>query len=205
MGIQGRRSGILAVLATLVVCACERDAEMAAPIEPAEADVVAARAAAEELGSRLKRQLIAAMETGGPTSAIGVCRQAAPAIASRVSNASGVTMARTSLRVRNPANAADEWEREQLVAFAEAHAAGADLASLERSAIVREDDRAVFRWIKPIAMGEVCAQCHGSSIEPDVAKAIARLYPADQATGFALGEVRGAFTARKIVSPPGGS
>ena len=43
----------------------------------------------------------------------------------------------------------------------------------------------------------VCLTCHGADIEPDLKAEIDRIYPNDQAIGFTLGELRGAFTITK--------
>ncbi|WP_425609259.1 c-type heme family protein [Thalassobacterium sedimentorum] len=47
----------------------------------------------------------------------------------------------------------------------------------------------------PILLQTGCLACHGdpASIAPEVTQKIAQLYPADTATGFAVGELRGAF------------
>lgn len=171
-------------------------APVAAHAEPAAEDVAAARAAAQALGGALKAQLLAAVETGGAASAIGVCREIAPATAALTSDDAGFSVGRTALRVRNPANAPDGLEQDWLEAFAAALDAGAEPATLERAAVVMEDGRPVFRWMAPIMMGGLCAQCHGEAIAPDVAAAIAALYPEDEAVGFAPGALRGAFTVR---------
>lgn len=189
----------------LVLGGCDRASEPAGPdvsaSAPSPADVQAARAAARALGSGLQSQLRAALENEGAVSAIGVCNHAAPAVAASVAEDAGLSVGRTSLRLRNPANAPTAWERRQLVAFADAQAAGADLTSLEHAAVVAEDGARVFRWMKPIVMGAMCAQCHGEAIAPEVATAIAALYPNDQAVGFAQGDVRGAFTVSKVLEP----
>jgi hypothetical protein len=54
-----------------------------------------------------------------------------------------------------------------------------------------------FRYMKAIPTGELCLTCHGGSIDPDLAARIRAGYPKDQATGFKLGELRGAFTLSK--------
>jgi hypothetical protein len=51
-----------------------------------------------------------------------------------------------------------------------------------------------FRYLRAIPTAPMCLSCHGSNIAPDVAKAIAAHYPADKATGFAAGDMRGAFS-----------
>ena len=64
-----------------------------------------------ELGSRLQ----AALAEGGPVGAINVCRTTAPGIATRLSERSGAQVGRTALRIRNPANAPDPGEREEVL------------------------------------------------------------------------------------------
>jgi hypothetical protein len=46
---------------------------------------------------------------------------------------------------------------------------------------------------------ELCTQCHGAAdrLSPAVKAQLAQLYPDDRATGYAVGEIRGAMTLRK--------
>jgi hypothetical protein len=165
--------------------------------EPNPEQVAQARAAVKSLGEGLKSQLMAAIEAGGPVSAISVCRSIAPELAAQTSQAAGLTVGRTALRVRNPTNAPDEWERATLADFANEIAAGADPQTLERAeAVTDASGAATFRYMKAIPMGgEPCLTCHGAP-EPALKAEIARLYPQDQATGFKPGELRGAFTIK---------
>ena len=39
----------------------------------------------------------------------------------------------------------------------------------------------------------MCLTCHGSDIDANIAEALAERYPADEATGFATGDLRGVF------------
>ena len=104
----------------------------------------------------------------------------------------------SSHRLRNPDNAPDTAELEVLRDFLERAAAGEALAKMEQ---VFEDQmaegRPAFRYMKAIPTGELCLTCHGSGIEPELAARIRASYPKDQATGFKLGELRGAFTLSK--------
>lgn len=159
-----------------------------------EATVNEARAAAGALGSRLKARLMAAMQEGGPQAAIGVCADEAPQIAREVSKETGFTVGRTALRVRNPENAPDAWETEQLEHFIEAVRAGAVIDELEVAEITQDQGETMFRWAKPIPLGPMCATCHGEAVSPDLLSEIEARYPDDAATGFAIGEVRGMFT-----------
>jgi hypothetical protein len=49
------------------------------------------------------------------------------------------------------------------------------------------------RWMKPIMTAPLCLTCHGDALDPELAAVIAERYPADRATGFTPGELRGAF------------
>ena len=122
MGNAKQHSVIVALGLPFLLSACDQAAS------PSAADIAQARAAAKELASSLGEQLTAALEAGDPASAISVCQYAAPAVAAGVSEHTGVRIGRTSLRVRNPENAPDEWERARLREFEDAQAGGAELA-----------------------------------------------------------------------------
>jgi hypothetical protein len=181
--------GGLAAMMLTVGLALAADGE-AARTEAARGVV---KAFATELTGRLKQ----AMETGGPTEAIAVCRTEAPMIAAAQSESSGWEVGRTSLRLRSPDNAPDAWEVAVLEEFAARKAQGQDVAKLERTEIVEADGTRTFRYMKAIPTGEMCTACHGTAIAPEVAASLAELYPEDQATGFAVGDLRGAFTLRQ--------
>ncbi|WP_171946441.1 DUF3365 domain-containing protein [Hyphomicrobium sp. CS1GBMeth3] len=169
--------------------------------DPAAADaasLASARAAIKGLGETLKTQLVAAIEAGGPVAAVDVCHTIAPQIAKDQSRAHGVSIARTALRVRNTANAPDAFERRVLEDFVRQIEAGADPTKLEYAETVRDNGENVFRYMKAIpTAAEPCLTCHGSNLEPVLKAEILRLYPNDQATGFAPGSLRGAFTVKQ--------
>lgn len=171
--------------------------------EPAAEDVAArtaaSRAAVKAFSAELLGELQTAMAAGGPVAAIEVCQLRAPEIARGQSAAHGWTVGRTSLRTRNPANAPDAWERAQLDRFAARQAAGEDVAAIEVAEVVPADGGRAFRYMKAIPMGEACLACHGSRLAPDVEARLAALYPDDAARGFAVGDLRGAFTIRQPI------
>ena len=163
------------------------------------AEAEKARAASQMFAKTLKSQLIAAIKAGGPKSAIPVCQQIAPAISAQYSK-DGLQIGRTALKLRNPANAPDDWERSVLEGFAKAMEKGADPKTLERFAFfTSKAGGKTFRYMKAIPVGEPCLACHGSTISPAVQAALDEYYPDDQATGFALGDLRGAFTVREVM------
>jgi len=99
-----------------------------------------------------------------------------------------------TLKVRNPANAPDAWERKVLESFEARRARGENVGELEYGEIGAKDGKKVFRYMKAIQTKGICLRCHGTNIDPAVASGLKKYYPQDQATGFKLGDIRGAFT-----------
>ena len=158
----------------------------------------AARAVAADFGAKLLSELQQAIAAGGPVNAIGVCNMVAPEIATEKSAAARMSVGRTSLKLRQPKNAPDAWELQQLRTFEERKAAGENPATIEVGEYVEKDGKPVFRYMKAIPTGPVCLNCHGAQLSPDVAAKLHELYPQDRATGFTAGDLRGAFT---IIAP----
>jgi Protein of unknown function (DUF3365) len=147
----------------------------------------------------LMTTLQSSIKEGGLAGGMAACNVAAPVIASEAAKKSGWSVGRTALKVRNQANAPDAFERQALEEFLADAKSGADLAKLERGEIVTVDGKATFRFMKAIPVVEACLACHGANLKPEAAQAINQLYPADQATGFAVGDLRGAFTLKRVI------
>jgi hypothetical protein len=141
----------------------------------------------------LFQELQTALAQGPPESAIGICADRAPAIARKIGEETGLSVRRTSLRTRNPANAPDAWERRWLESATAGTAPAVDDAE-----VVRESGRWELRYVRVVRLAEMCATCHGmpEGIPPAVREAIARRYPEDRATGFAPGDLRGVVSVR---------
>ena len=147
------------------------------------------REAAGQLQQELGTTLMTALQAGGPAEAIDVCNVEASIIAARLSEQTGARVGRTALGLRNPANAPDADARTVLAAFQRDLAAGA--AAPPEHFETGPDGSA--RYMSAIVTQPLCLACHGAELAPEVAAAIARYYPSDQATGFAAGDLRGAF------------
>jgi len=148
----------------------------------------------QDFAKTLKGELVKAMKSGGPAAAVSVCHAAAPEIAAAKSAATGWRVARTALKLRNPKNAPDDWERAALEAFLAKAEQGADLSKLEHYETVSQGGKRMFRYMKAIPVGKPCLICHGPAVKPELVQSIKEHYPDDKATGFKLGELRGAFT-----------
>lgn len=195
---RGIAAGALLFVAASMTAACGNDPESEVAAQPqasAGNQAEQAAAAAKALGGRLKSRLVETMQDEGPLAAIEVCNVEAPAIAAEVGADAGLDVGRTSLKVRNIANRAEPRERKVLEQWAAAVASGTPVGELAPHAEGDGDD---FLWMKPIGVEGPCLVCHGEAIGEPVASAIAARYPSDRATGYALGDLRGAFVVRAV-------
>nr|VFK52615.1 MAG: Protein of unknown function (DUF3365) [Candidatus Kentron sp. TUN]VFK52935.1 MAG: Protein of unknown function (DUF3365) [Candidatus Kentron sp. TUN]VFK53499.1 MAG: Protein of unknown function (DUF3365) [Candidatus Kentron sp. TUN] len=165
------------------------------PVDNTEERVIENRLVVKDLFAALKGELEKALQAGGPASAISVCKTKVPEIGKTFKERyPGWTIGRTSLKTRNPANAPDEWETGVLQKFEVRKAAGEDPKTMEYSAFVEKDGIRAFRYMKAIPTSEVCTLCHGRVLIPNVIAKLDELYPEDQARGFDVGDIRGAFS-----------
>lgn len=157
-----------------------------------------AEAAADLLGQKLKAELTAAMQKGGAEEAVRVCSQIGQSATREVGGEAGVALRRTSLKYRNVANAPDEFERAWLEGAEESMKGGAAPGPAYQ-VFEAADGRRELRYLRPIIFpGGVCSHCHGSAdeIPPDVKALLRERYPADRATDFKPGDLRGAISVR---------
>ncbi|GLK58646.1 MULTISPECIES: Tll0287-like domain-containing protein [Azotobacter] len=151
-----------------------------------------ARALIPPFAQALQDTLGQALAEGGSRSAVRACQSQAPAIAGKHGRKPW-TVGRTALKVRNPANRPDAWERRVLERFSAAAAAGQPVAGLSHAEVVDGE----YRYMQAIPTGEPCLACHGENIDRALLDILDERYPQDRARGFALGELRGAFTLRR--------
>lgn len=150
-----------------------------------------AAALANEFVGLLKPQLKGALAEGGPTHAIAVCADVAPGIADSLSAQSGWTVRRVSLKSRNASRAVpDSWERKVLMEFDRRRAAGEEPADLHFGEVVNGQ----YRYMQAQVVEPVCLVCHGKGLSDEVQETLQEYYPDDWATGYSLGEVRGAIS-----------
>jgi len=175
-----------------LLSSCGRDEAPHAPPTPTVVDPAAdARAAkGKQVVGTLKKQLVGALTeamTTGVPAAIGVCNTTAPAIAQALA-VDGVTVGRATRKPRNPANAAADWQLEAIASFEEMVRRG---DKLEGQRFVRHLPDGRTRYAEPLVIQPLCVSCHGAALAPDVSAALAAAYPNDQATGYAVGDLRG--------------
>ena len=163
-------------------------------------ELEASRETVKEFMQTLKKELQSSMQEGGPVNAVSVCNLTAPGIANTYSARNGWEVGRTSLKLRNPNNAPDAWERSVLEAFEERKLAGEDPAQMEFYEVVRVDGDKQLRYMKAIPTSRPCLACHGESPDSIVKTRLEKLYPHDQALGYRQGDIRGAFTITQPLS-----
>ena len=152
------------------------------------------RMVVKHFAGKLKGELLETLKNSGLINAISVCSKNAPMIADSISQEKGWKVGRVSLRYRNPGNEPDIWEFTTLMAFMERLVRGEDIASMEHHEILNEGEKQVFRYMKAIPVGKPCLNCHGKQIGPTLKAKLTELYPEDQAIGYSLGEIIGAFS-----------
>lgn len=156
--------------------------------------------AIKEFAMTLKSALLTAMKSGGSVEAITVCNTVAPSIAETLSNKYGFEIGRTSLKVRNPDNKADEWESGILQQFEDRKQQGEAINTLSIVAKHETENQSYFRKMKAIPIDKACLICHGTQISTQTKSMLDTHYPNDQAIGYKLGDIRGAFTVKKAIS-----
>ena len=137
-----------------------------------------------DYATQLKAALQESMAKGGPVEAISVCADVAPQLASDLSRLSGAKVRRTSWRFRNPGNAPDDWEAQALN----------HLEATGEQEFFEMLPNGGARYLKAISTAPVCLTCHGDKLAPAIQARIEDAYPHDRATGFAVGDLRGAFS-----------
>ena len=197
-------------IAAMTVTACGQQSEQkaeqtqteaAAPTADQQAlmarEVASAKKITKDFVGSLKGELKKAIEEGGPVNALSVCHTRAIPITNEVASRHGVRLSRVSLKNRNPANAPNEWQKPILEEFDARAANGDDPKALAFATIVDVDGKKQFRFMKAMPVGKVCLNCHGAQLKPGVAAKLKELYPEDKATGYSLGQIRGAVVIVK--------
>ncbi len=156
----------------------------------------------KDLGSNLKKELSASMSEGGPIAAINTCKIKAPEITSLLNNSDDIKIKRTSLRIRNPSNAPDDWEQKILLSFEDKLSSGTPMQELVYSEKNIHKKTTTLRMMRAIPMQPVCLNCHGDkkTMSKNLISSLEKNYPNDLATGFSIGEIRGAFSVSKTIN-----
>ncbi|MBI1288770.1 MAG: DUF3365 domain-containing protein [Flavobacteriales bacterium] len=161
------------------------------------ADEVTYRKIGEEITdsvqSKLKANLVKAMQEGGPVSAVKFCNVHAMELTSMYSEKYSTEVKRVSDRNRNAKNAANEKELAVIEDFKQTIKEGKPV--LPKVAI---DEDGKKNYYAPIYVGGVCLTCHGdpNNMQPELVTVLDSLYPNDKARGYAVDELRGIWSVK---------
>ena len=140
------------------------------------------------LGSNLKKEL----QANGPVAAAKFCSANAFSLTSSVGDAFGETVSvkRVSLKERNPSNRPEADEKAVLEALQSLKEAGVVLPEY----LVQQSGADSYKYYKPLSINkEVCLKCHGEMKNKELGDYLHEIYPADKATGYRMGDLRGAI------------
>jgi uncharacterized membrane protein YfcA len=170
------------------------------------------RQAAAALFGNLMGRLGPAMAEGGVVGAMKVCQTEAMELTGKTAadwRDKGVaSIRRIGVRTRNPQNEKDAVDEAMLAAFLAQWDAASPTPPSGNVVALRAGGE--VRYYHPVPVAASCLACHGapSDMEPTTLSALAELYPADEATDFAEGDLRGAIVvtfaseAEKILPNP---
>lgn len=178
------------------LAACAASSAWAIDGVPADMEAVA-----KNLPPKLMAVVRSEIQAHGVDGAVAACNEKAPALAKEASQANGMQIRRVSLKNRNPKAVPDAWEASVLQDFDRRAAKGEAPASLEAATVEKQNGQTVFRYMKALPTQELCVTCHGqpSQMDSAVLQKIKQMYPADLATGYRAGQIRGAITLKKVL------
>lgn len=139
----------------------------------------------------LGKNLMAALQSGGPAHAVPFCNERAIPLTDSMSTALGATIRRVSDKPRNPDNHATGRAADYLAA---GHAALQTGGSVDPA--IFEDSDGTYTAFVPIMTNDMCLHCHGdqgTTLTDETHQLILERYPEDQAVGYASNELRGAW------------
>jgi len=151
--------------------------------------------AINRLAVTMVREVAGAIARDGPEAAVDVCHlKALPMTNGTVAGLPRITaVKRTSLKLRNPANAPDAADQLALDHIRQQMENGDAPSPLLIQRVEPPSAPPEWRVYKPLGVTANCLVCHGDPAEqPDALRAkLNKLYPADQATGYNAREWRG--------------
>ncbi len=166
-------------------------------LEPVSEDVALERSKAmiEELGGNLSKHLKESIISAGFVEAIDACSAVAQETPAKMNKKNRGTIRRVSLKLRNEKNAPDDYEKNVLIQMEKDHA-NQELKDIYKSVVKNKRGKPTLRVMKPILVKSLCLNCHGTPYtwKRAAIKRVLEIYPDDRATGYASGEVRGAFS-----------
>jgi len=196
---EGRRFALL-VICLIVVSSLPASAQKGSKDIAIEEALMDARKVSNQLAEKIRSLLLQEIDKGGFSSAVLVCSELAQEMTLQFNAEAGRHIRRISLKYRNPKNVPDAYEQRRLEEFNILNQKKE--LSNEYSEVVEEQGKKYLRYLKPLIVAPLCITCHGSkeNISQEVKNILAERYPDDRATGFLVGDVRGAITVKILVT-----
>jgi len=142
----------------------------------------------QTLGKNLKKE----MKAKGPIAAATFCTSEAYALTEGVDKKYGedINVKRISLQERNPANSAKGSEKKILEAMKGLSKNNVKLPEY----FIERVNKDTYKYYRPLSINKkVCLKCHGNVTKnPKLANYLQKTYPHDKATGYKMGDLRGA-------------
>ena len=169
--------------------------------EVSEDQLNAMRTTSTDFMKELKGILIEQIQTGGVIQAVAVCSDTAQLLTNEFGVERGVFIKRVSMKNRNKNNYPDDFEKRTLNRFELLKQNNELNNETEYAEIITEGDYKYLRYLKPILVQAECLNCHGNQTDmmPEVNNLIVEKYPQDKATGYKVGDLRGAVSITKSI------
>lgn len=145
----------------------------------------------KELMTKLSSELSHEIKNNGLLSAAKFCNSNALTLTEEVNlhQVQGISVKRISLKERNSANRPKADEAAVLKSMQKM------LNKKELPEYIVEQEGKTYKYYKPLVIKkEVCLKCHGDiNTSPELDAFIKEAYPDDKATGYKMGDLRGAI------------
>ena len=141
----------------------------------------------QTLGKNMKKH----MKKGGPVETLTFCSDKAYTLTADVNKKlpKGVSIKRVSLKNRNSFNKPETDEVKVLETFQSMKDQKIQLPQH----LIQQVDATTYKFYKPLVIKKkVCLKCHGDITNEKLKNTIAKKYPEDKATGYKMGDIRGA-------------
>lgn len=161
---------------------------------------------AMQLLKPLKENLMKHLKESTPAEALKYCSSNAQGLTEKVNQSlpKGVTVTRTSAKVRNPKNTPTAEDKKALEFFENQIKNKKELAKFFTQNI-SQNKKTKYVYYKPLKLNAMCLTCHGdiyNSGNTDMVKILKEKYPNDKAFGYKDGDFRGVvkvtFTEKSI-------
>lgn len=177
---------LVAPVAVLAAGACQSKPKKQRVEPPSTESVVAGKGVVLALKKNLRTALEKELPNGA-ANALTACNAMAPALTEQLAR-DGVMVGRVTRKPRNPKNVPAGWTEDAMARFEKMKTQGKLVDGMTYARRLPDGRTA---YAEPLLVQDMCLACHGAEVAPDVKAVLAEKYPGDQATGYAVGDLRG--------------